>query len=177
MTKNREPSVTGDYSDNEPVKSGEESKRNSPRRKRKKSGKHISKKKHRKRRRTLSSSSSTTSSSPSSSSSSGSDDNDKGPKRFTITTTSKEREWKLRKEMTTYVNEKFTEYIPEKDIEEAILVENPVTQNIKRPKKLDEFLKQLVNTNSTLLAGDVECVKKFTFFFISVFYISYAFRI
>ena len=35
------------------------------------------------------------------SSSSDSDDNDEGPKRFTITTKSKEREWKLRKEMAT----------------------------------------------------------------------------
>ena len=54
--------------------------------------------------------------------------------------------------MATYVN--FIEYIPEKDIEEAILEENPVPQNIKQPKKLDDFLKQLVNTNSTLVAGD-----------------------
>ena len=40
-----------------------------------------------------------------------------------------------RKEMAAYVNEKFTQYIPEKDIEEAILEENPVPQNIKQPKK------------------------------------------
>ena len=53
-----------------------------------------------------------------------------------------------RKEMAAYVNEKFTQYIPEKDIEEAILEENPVPQNIKQPKKLDNFPKQLVNTNT-----------------------------
>ena len=48
---------------------------------------------------------------------------------------------------------KFTEYIPEKHIEETILEGNLVPQNIKQPKKLDDFLKQLVNTNNTLLVS------------------------
>ena len=48
---------------------------------------------------------------------------------------------------------KFTEYIPEKHIEETILEGNLVPQNIKQPKKLDDLLKQLVNTNNTLLVS------------------------
>ena len=48
---------------------------------------------------------------------------------------------------------KFSEYIPEKHIEETILEGNLVPQNIKQPKKLDDLLKQLVNTNNTLLVS------------------------
>ena len=46
--------------------------------------------------------------------------------------------------MAEYANNHFNSYIPEKDIEEQLLPENPVSSNLKQVKPLDDFTKIVV---------------------------------
>ena len=43
--------------------------------------------------------------------------------------------------MAEYANNHFNSYIPEKDIEEQLLPEKPVSSNLKQVKPLDDFTK------------------------------------
>ena len=43
--------------------------------------------------------------------------------------------------MANYANKYFEEYVPEDSLEEAILCQNPVSNNLDNVKKLDEFLR------------------------------------
>ena len=47
--------------------------------------------------------------------------------------------------MAKYVNQHLLKYIPEKDIQDSIMEENPVPDNILQGKPLDTFLKELLD--------------------------------
>ena len=49
--------------------------------------------------------------------------------------------------MTSYAINYFEEFIPKRDLKEAILMQNPVPENMDAVKKLDEFLKDLSKEN------------------------------
>ena len=42
------------------------------------------------------------------------------------------------------MNHHFNKLIPEKDLQESILVENPVSLNLHPPRKIDEFMRYLM---------------------------------
>ena len=46
--------------------------------------------------------------------------------------------------MSSYANKYFEEFIPERDLKEAILTQSPVPENMDTVKKLDDFLKDLL---------------------------------
>ena len=46
--------------------------------------------------------------------------------------------------MASYAINYFEEFIPKGDLKEAILMQNPVPENMDAVKKLDEFLKDLL---------------------------------
>ena len=142
-------------SDPEPTKSEKEKpkkgKRKAP------SGEIKGKKRKRKRSPSLSPSSSSSSSSSSDSDT----EEEQQPRRFVITSKDEEYNWSLSKEMASYVNEQFSKYIPEKDIEEALLYKQPVPTNIKETKQLDDCMKELVAGNTNCLAdATLEKVQK-----------------
>ena len=53
-------------------------------------------------------------------------------------------EWELPEELAVYVNETMGKFVPEKQLKENILYENPVPNNIAQPKTLDVFMKELL---------------------------------
>ena len=52
--------------------------------------------------------------------------------------------------MAKYVNQLFEKYIPDKDIEESLLVENPVPSNINVVRQLDDFVKSIVHQSNVI---------------------------
>ena len=46
--------------------------------------------------------------------------------------------------MAEYTNDHFNKVFPEKDLHESILVENPVPLNPHPPRKMDEFMRDLM---------------------------------
>ena len=46
--------------------------------------------------------------------------------------------------MAKYINDHFNKFIPEKHLQESILVENPVLLNLHPPRKMDEFMRDLI---------------------------------
>ena len=46
--------------------------------------------------------------------------------------------------MATYVNELIEKFIPEKEVREAMIVPNPVPDNIHKVIKLDDFLADIM---------------------------------
>ena len=46
--------------------------------------------------------------------------------------------------MTEYANNHFNSYIPDKDIEEQLLTENPVPSNLQQVKPLEDFIRSLL---------------------------------
>ena len=65
-------------------------------------------------------------------------------KRFKITSEEEENAWTLPEEMLEYVNEQFENYINEKDLKESILSLHPIPSNMRKVKKLDIFLQELM---------------------------------
>ena len=106
---------------------------------------HQRRRKQKRKRESSSSDSSSDSSSSNSSDESDVADVEENPiKRFKITPEEDKYKWNLPKGMAIYANTHFEEYIPDKDIKEAVLSENPVPENIDPVKKLDDFLKDLL---------------------------------
>ena len=66
-------------------------------------------------------------------------------------------EWKLPKSMTNYANKYFEEYAPENSLKEAILCRNPVPDNLDNFKKLDDFLRYILQKNGK--QTNKHCVK------------------
>ena len=67
--------------------------------------------------------------------------------RFEAVSAYKVYDWELSQEMADYVTKKFATYVPEKDLKDSIINENPVPLNIHKPnihKPLDDFLKELM---------------------------------
>ena len=46
--------------------------------------------------------------------------------------------------MSSYANKYFEDFIPERDLKEAILTQSPVPESMNTVKKLDDFLKDLL---------------------------------
>ena len=61
--------------------------------------------------------------------------------RFQIISKAESRKWELPCEMADYVNHQFEYFIPEKDVEENLLIQQPVPENVRGVKKLDDFVK------------------------------------
>ena len=50
--------------------------------------------------------------------------------------------------MADYVNHQFECFIPEKDVEENLLILQPVPENARSVKKLDDFVKSIVGQSA-----------------------------
>ena len=61
--------------------------------------------------------------------------------RFQIISKAENHKRELPDEMTDYVNHQFKYFIPEKDAEENLLLLQPVPENVRGVKKLDDFVK------------------------------------
>ena len=64
--------------------------------------------------------------------------------------------------MAKYTNDHFNKFIPEKDLQESISVENPVPLNLHPPRKMDEFMRDLIfekRAGSIEVAADSNLVK------------------
>ena len=64
--------------------------------------------------------------------------------RFEAVSADKVYDLELPQEMADYVTKKFATYVPEKDLKDSIMNENPVPLNIHKPHVLDDFLKELM---------------------------------
>ena len=84
------------------------------------------------------------SSSSSSSSFSTESENEIVDKRFRIVPKGEKFKWNLPSSMIDYTNLHFRNYIPDNDINEKILTENPVLSNLKEVPVLDKFVKTLL---------------------------------
>ena len=138
----------GGYSDEEPATEMDGNSKYEPSPSKRTKNKKKKSKQRRKRRRESSSSSSS-----SSSDSSDSSDDDKSPpeKRFRVVSKEEEHKWDLPSDMALYANKYFHEYVPEKDIQEKILDQDPVPSNITEHKKLDDFVKSAVKSTSSIM--------------------------
>ena len=65
-------------------------------------------------------------------------------KRFRVSSSEKTYNWSLPKDMNDYVNDLFSHYTPDKDIQESIMQYNPVPNNMVVCTDLDDFLKQIM---------------------------------
>ena len=130
--------------------------------KKSKRGRSVLRRKHKKRKhrrhRTPSSSSGSSSDSSESSSSQSSSPSPPRPKakkhksstveRFEIISKKDRNQWKLTDDLATYANN--TKFIPDKDIFDNILEDNPVPRNILEAAKLDPFvISLLTDTRNT----------------------------
>ena len=64
--------------------------------------------------------------------------------KFQIISKSESHKWELPGEMADYVNHQFECFIPEKDVEENLLILQPVPENARGVKKLDDFVRSIV---------------------------------
>ena len=53
--------------------------------------------------------------------------------------------------MGDYVNHRFEFFIPEKDVEENLLILQPVPENVRGVKKLDDFVKSIMGQSAQVL--------------------------
>ena len=56
--------------------------------------------------------------------------------------------------MADYVNHQFECFIPEKDVEENLLILQPVPENVRGVKKLDDFVKSILGQSAQVLNQD-----------------------
>ena len=68
-------------------------------------------------------------------------------KFFTVTTKRDKFKWKIANDMAKYANKMAKTYIPDKDLEENILLHNQVPDNINKTPTLDDFMNKLVEDN------------------------------
>ena len=83
-------------------------------------------------------------------------------KRFRAVPKHDEFKWDLPENLAKYTNDHFNKFIPEKDLQESILVENPVPLNLHPPRKMDEFMRDLIfekRAGSIEVAADSNLVK------------------
>ena len=67
--------------------------------------------------------------------------------------------WELPGEMADYANHQFKYLIPEKDVEENLLILQLVPKNIRGVKKLDDFVKSIMGQSAQVLNQDATMVK------------------
>ena len=65
-------------------------------------------------------------------------------KRFCAVPKHDKFKWDLPENLAKYTNDHFNKFIPEQDLEEIILVENPVPLNLHPLRKADEFKRDLI---------------------------------
>ena len=58
-----------------------------------------------------------------------------------------QHEWELPDELASYANKYFQKFVHKKNLKDSILNENPVPTNITKPRKLDEYYKELLEEN------------------------------
>ena len=63
--------------------------------------------------------------------------------RFEVVTSKDKNAWRLSDDPAQYANN--TKYVSDKDIQDNILVRNPVPKNLKEPLKVDSFVSNLLN--------------------------------
>ena len=61
--------------------------------------------------------------------------------------------------MADYVNPQFECFIPEKDVEEILLILEPVPENVRGVKKLDDFVKSMMGQSAQVLNQDATMEK------------------
>ena len=64
--------------------------------------------------------------------------------RFQIISKAESHKWELPGEMVDYVNHQFEYFIPETDVEENLLILQPVPEYVRGVKKLDDFVKSIM---------------------------------
>ena len=65
-------------------------------------------------------------------------------KRFRAVPKHDEFKWDLPENLAKYTNDHFNKFIPEKDLQESILAENPVPLILHPPRKMDKFMRDLI---------------------------------
>ena len=58
-----------------------------------------------------------------------------------------QREWELPDELASYANKYLQKFVQDKSLKDSILNENPVPTNITKPRKLDEYYKEVLEEN------------------------------
>ena len=65
-------------------------------------------------------------------------------KRFYITNQEQQFQWKITPDMAKYDISYFSVFIQENDLNESILIQNPVPTNFQEVKRMDEYIVQLL---------------------------------
>ena len=79
-------------------------------------------------------------------------------KRFKVTSTEDQFKWLLQEEMAEYVNDHFLTFLPEKGVQDSILMENPVPSNVHQPQTVDDFIVLSMTKNETAVDLSLERV-------------------
>ena len=63
--------------------------------------------------------------------------------------------------LAKYANEQFSLYTPEKVLQESIMNKNPIPRNVHPPKKMDDFMRELLleKRNHFEITSDTNLVK------------------
>ena len=83
-------------------------------------------------------------------------------KRFYAVPKHEEFKWDLPETLAKYTNDHFNKFIPGKDLQGTILVENPGPLNLHPPRKMDKFMRDLIfekKAGSLEVAADSNLVK------------------
>ena len=67
--------------------------------------------------------------------------------RFEALADEKQYDYELPDEMANYLNKYMDKYVPDKDLKDSVMTENPVPSNVNKPKKLDGYFKEILNEN------------------------------
>ena len=78
--------------------------------------------------------------------------------RFEIISENEKFKWKLPKCIANCSNKYFEEYIPEDSLKEAILFPSPVPDNLDNVKKLDDFLRDILEEKRKINEKNIESV-------------------
>lgn len=74
--------------------------------------------------------------------------------------TSSDKPWEVPSRLLEYVRKYITHHVPERDIKEKTLSENPISNNIKRTPSIDKYIKELLLENKkTLTLNDEDAFK------------------
>ena len=78
--------------------------------------------------------------------------------RFQIISKSESHKWELPGEMADYVNHQFECFIPEEDVKENLVLQ-PVPENVRGVKKLNDFVKSIMGQSAQVLNQDTTMEK------------------
>ena len=70
-------------------------------------------------------------------------------------------QWNLPDNLAKYANDQFSLYTPEKVLQVSIMNKNPIPRNVHPPKKMDDFMKELLleKRNHFEIMSDTNLVK------------------